>query len=68
MWCLNNEPAQQGRGGYDSSWHRDTSGILGTGHREDVDEARELAILDVSPEQVGKSLKWSTALAEEGDW
>jgi hypothetical protein len=35
-------------GEYDSTWHRDTSGVLGTNHREDVDEARELAILKAS--------------------
>ncbi len=65
MWCLNDK--QPGRGRYDSSWHRDTSGILGTKWGEDVDEERELAILDVSPEQVGRCLKWSTALAQGGD-
>ena len=33
---------------YDSTWHRDTSGVLGTNHREDVDKDRELAILQAS--------------------
>jgi ectoine hydroxylase-related dioxygenase (phytanoyl-CoA dioxygenase family) len=65
MWCLNDN--QPGREQYDSTWHRDTSGILGTKWGEDLDEGRELDILSVSPEQVGRCLKWSTALAEGGD-
>jgi ectoine hydroxylase-related dioxygenase (phytanoyl-CoA dioxygenase family) len=65
MWCLNDNQTERGR--YDSTWHRDTSGILGTKWGEDIDEERELAILGVSPEQVGRCLKWSTALAEGGD-
>lgn len=35
-------------GEYDSTWHRDTSGVLGTNHREDCDEEREFAILQAS--------------------
>jgi ectoine hydroxylase-related dioxygenase (phytanoyl-CoA dioxygenase family) len=63
MWCL------QGRGTpeYDTGWHRDTSGILGTSWYEQVGRQRELAILDASPEQVGRCLKWTTCLIEGGD-
>eukprot|EP01048_Picozoa_sp_COSAG05_P016496 COSAG05_NODE_2129_length_3516_cov_3.306612_4_plen_304_part_00 len=61
MWCLNEN---QQKYEYDSKWHRDTSGILGTTWDEDVDEQRELDILGASPEQVGRSLKWTTCLNE----
>jgi hypothetical protein len=66
LWCLNGQQLPE-RQGYDSSWHRDTSGILGTSWGEDVGAERELAILGVSPEQVGKSLKWTSCLNEGGD-
>jgi hypothetical protein len=52
---------------YDSGWHRDTSGILGTNHSEDVDEARELAILEASPERLGSAIKWQMSLLPQGD-
>lgn len=58
---------------YDSTWHRDTGGVLGTNHREDVNEQRELAILKASRgyaggrEYLGKSFKWQTALIDSGD-
>jgi hypothetical protein len=58
---------------YDSTWHRDTSGVLGTNHREDVDAEREIAILQASRgycggrDYLGKTFKWQTALIDEGD-
>ena len=61
LWCLNDAQVATT---YDSRWHRDTSGILGTTWGEDVDEEREMAILNASPEQVGRSLKWTTCLAD----
>ena len=61
LWLLENSTS------YDSGWHRDTNGILGTTHREDVDEARELAILQASPEQLGNAIKWQMSLLPEGD-
>ena len=67
MWNLNENQPVSAPQGYDSTWHRDTSGILGTSWGEDLDEARELAIFSVSPEAPGRSLKWSTALADGGD-
>ena len=42
---------------YDSTWHRDTSGVLGTNHREDVDETRELDILKASRGYAGSLLE-----------
>eukprot|EP01048_Picozoa_sp_COSAG05_P010950 COSAG05_NODE_999_length_6247_cov_26.499024_3_plen_209_part_00 len=52
---------------YSTSWHRDTSGILGTTHREDVSAERELAIIEASSERVDRAFKGTTCLTDAGD-
>jgi hypothetical protein len=46
-----------GDSAYDSTWHRDTGGVLGTNHREDVDEPREFDILRASRGYAGSLLE-----------
>ena len=48
----------------------DTYGFLGTTHTEDVDEERELAILEAAKQRghhPPAGLKWQTALIDSGD-